>query len=65
MLLADCNILVGKRRARVIAIGVATIVTLGALVSINASPVWAAGLIVLDIAIIWALLYHGTEITFE
>jgi hypothetical protein len=63
MLLADCNIFVGKRGARVVAIGVATIVILGALVSINAYPVWAVGLIVLNIAIIWALLDHGTEIT--
>jgi hypothetical protein len=65
MLSAGGNIFVGKRWARAVGIGVASIVVLGALVSIDAYPVWAAGLVVLNIAIIWALAYHGTDITFD
>jgi hypothetical protein len=65
LLLAGCNIFVGKYWARAVAIGVAAVVILGALISIDAYPFWAMALIVLNIAIIWALVYHGTEITFD
>lgn len=65
MFLAGCNLFIGKFWARATAIVVASIVILGALVSIDAYPVWAVGLIVLNLAIIWALVYHGTEITLE
>jgi hypothetical protein len=65
MFLAGCNIFVGKFWARAVGIAVATIFILGALISIDAYPVWAVALIVLNISIIWALVYHGTEITFD
>jgi hypothetical protein len=65
MFLAGCNLFVGKLWARAVAIGVGTIVILGALISIDAYPVWALALIVLNIAIIWGLIYHGAEITLD
>src|SRR5512145_1504628 len=65
LLLAGCNLFVGKYWARNVAIGCACLAILGALMSIEAYTIWAIALIVLNIGIIWALLFHARDISFD
>jgi hypothetical protein len=65
LFIAGCNIFVGKYWARLLAIGVACLAVLGGLISIDAYPIWSIGLIVLNVGIIWALVFHGTDVNFD
>jgi hypothetical protein len=61
LFLAGCNIFVGRYWARAVGIGVAVLALLGALVSIDAYPVFALILIVLNLGIIWSLGFRWNQ----
>jgi hypothetical protein len=62
---AGCNLFVGKYWARLVGIGVAVIALIGGLVSIDAYPVWGVVLVVLNLFILWALMFHATDASFD
>jgi len=61
-LAAGPALFLGKMWARVVGIALATLSALVQLASINASPLWSAIVIVLDVVIIYAIAVHGREV---
>jgi hypothetical protein len=61
MLLAGINIFLGRAWARAFGIGVAGLVLLGSLLSLDTYPFFALCFIAMNVAIIWALAKHGAD----
>ena len=59
--LAGCNIFVGKFWARMVGITIATVTLIVSLTHLETYPVWSLGMIVLNLAILWALVVHGND----
>jgi hypothetical protein len=65
LFLAGCNLFVGRYWAKLVGMGVAAIALLAGIATLDAYPVWGLVLILLNIAIIWALALHSRDVTFS
>jgi len=61
---AGCNIFVGKYWARVVGIAIGLLAIIAGLVTMDAHPVWGLGLVVFNAFIVWALTFHGKDLSF-
>lgn len=59
--LSGCNIFVGKFWARMVAIVIASLTLIASIVHLESYPVWSVSMIVLNVAILWAMIVHGND----
>jgi len=62
VLLSGFAVFTGNVLARTVGVIAATISTLGAFATIEIQPFWNIMIIIIDVAIIWALTVHGRDI---
>jgi hypothetical protein len=62
LIVAGGNLFVGQFWARMVGIAAAVVMLLLAIAALPDSPIFSAGLIVLNATIIWALAFHGRDI---
>jgi hypothetical protein len=62
MIMAGANLFVGRFWARMVGLAVSAVMLVAGILAMPDSPVFSAGLIVVNAIIIWALAFHGKDI---
>ena len=62
MIMAGANLFVGRFWARMVGLAVSAVMLIAGILAMPDSPVFSAGLIVVNAIIIWALAFHGRDI---
>jgi hypothetical protein len=63
VMISGVMLMTGLLWARIVAIILATLSAIGSFYSIPYYPVWSIIIIVVDFAVLWALIFHGREMS--